>query len=315
MRVIQSSTRVGVALNSSYLVFFAVLRRVLASLGVVTSFQSSIASVLGPLRTIKKIFDERKIYTEKIEGIYLDKFEKEIEIRNLSFQYSDRAVLDAVSFKIEKGQMVAIVGKTGSGKSTVAQLLMRFYDPPRDAVFIDDKDVLDLQIGSWRKKIAYISQDNYFFDASIEINLKYGCEFEPSKQEMLLALEKAQLKEFLGKLPKGLATEIGERGIQLSGGEKQRLSLARAILRKPEILILDEATSAMDSHTEQLIQDAILEVVKGKTSIVIAHRLSTIKNADKIILLENGRLLEQGSFDQLMILGRKFKSYWMTQHD
>ncbi|HRK61082.1 MAG TPA: ABC transporter ATP-binding protein [Candidatus Omnitrophota bacterium] len=298
---------------AGYLVFFVIARRAMNSIGQLTVFQANLASIAGPLRQIMKIFEERKINEEISGGEIFVRFDDRVIIRNLTFFYHERDVLRDVSFEVKKNEMIAIVGKTGSGKSTLAQLFMRFYEPPRGTIFIDGKDIFDLQIASWRKKIAFITQDNYLFDASFEVNVKYGCEPEPLKAEILDALEKAQLSGLLSKLPQGLATEIGERGIQLSGGERQRLSLARAILRKPEILILDEATSALDSQTEQLVQRAILETVKGKTSIVIAHRLSTIKNADKIILLEEGRIVEQGSFDELIALNGRFKSYWMLQ--
>jgi subfamily B ATP-binding cassette protein MsbA len=300
---------------SAYLVFFALVRRAMTSLGTITSFQGNVASVIGPLREIVRVFEEREKWLEKKSGGKIASFQSEINFQNLSFEYTDRKILNGVSFSVKKGQMVAIVGRTGSGKSTIAQLLMRFYDPPKGSVLIDGQDILSLDLQSWRKKIAFISQENYFFDASIGDNLKYGCEVDPNADEMISALEKAQLGELLKKLPSGIVTEIGERGIQLSGGEKQRLSLARTILRDPEILILDEATSALDSQTEKLVQSAIDQVVRGRTSIVIAHRLSTIKNADKIILLDGGKVVEQGSFNELIVLGNRFKSFWDVQQN
>jgi len=241
------------------------------------------------------------------------KFQNKIEFRNLTFRYHDRDVLKNLNFEIKKGQMVAIVGATGSGKSTIAQLLMRFYDPAPTMLFVDGQDILNYRTSDLRKKIAYISQENYFFDATIEINLKYGCLENVSQEEIETALEKAQLKDLIQKLPNGTHAEIGERGIQLSGGEKQRLSLARAILRNPEILILDEATSAMDSQTEQLIQVSISEAAKGRTSVVIAHRLATIQKADLILVLENGSLVESGIFSELINSNGHFKKYWSSQ--
>jgi len=298
---------------ASYLIFFVVVRRAMQSIGNITAFQGNVASIMGPLRQVMKVFEERKIHAEQLGGIPITGFKDKIEFRNLSFRYQDRDVLSCISFQIKKGQMIALVGKTGSGKSTLTQLLLRFYDPPEGTVSVDGQDILSLDVKSWRRKIAFVSQENYFFDASIEVNLRYGCEKDPSHEEMIEALEGAQLGDLLKKLPEGIKTEIGERGIQLSGGEKQRLALARAILRDSEILILDEATSAMDSHTEQLVQVAVLEAIKGKTTIVIAHRLSTIKQADKIILLDDGKILEQGSFDALVALNKKFKQYWEAQ--
>ncbi len=298
---------------SDYLVFFVVIRRAMANLGSITALQGSVAAVMGPLKQVMKVFEEREAHKEKSGVLPLLKFQKDIEFRHLTFRYTDRDVLSDLNFKIVKGQMVAVVGTTGSGKSTIAQLLLRFYDPAPGMIFLDGQDILHYQISALRKKIAYISQDNYFFDASIEVNLKYGCLIEPSKQEVLSALEKAQLKDFLIRLPQGLSAEIGERGIQLSGGEKQRLSLARAILRNPEILIMDEATSAMDAQTEKFVQNAIAEVAKERTTIVIAHRLATIQKADLILVLDHGRLVDQGSFSELMSRRGHFKESWDLQ--
>lgn len=300
---------------AGYLVFFVVARRAMGCIGQITAFQSGFASIEGPLRQVMKVFEERGANSEAAEGTALDSFHDQIEVKRLTFRYRDRDVLSNVSFKVKKNQMVALVGQTGSGKSTLAQLFMRFYEPPRGTIFIDGNDILDLQISSWRKKIAFITQDNYLFDASLEVNLKYGCEPEPTAAEILSALDKAQLSELLSRLPQGLATEVGERGVQLSGGEKQRLAIARVILRNPEILILDEATSALDSQTEKLVQEAIDQAAHGRTTIVIAHRLATIQKADCILVLDHGALVESGSFSDLMVPGSHFKNFWDFQMD
>ncbi len=299
---------------SSYLVFFVILRRAMSSMGSITAIQGSIASVMGPLKEVMTVVETRNQHQEKTGVLPLLSFKNKIEFKNLTFSYLDREVLQKISFEIQKGQMVAIIGRTGSGKSTLAQLLMRFYDSPRGAILIDGQDIGDFQTSALRRKIAYISQESYFFDTSIEINLKYGCLHELSEAEVDSALEKAQLKDLIAKLPHGIKTKIGERGVQLSGGEKQRLSLARAILKNPEILILDEATSAMDSQTEKLVQASIAEAAKGRTSIVIAHRLTTIQKADVILVLEHGRLVERGSFAELMKANSSyFKVFWNSQ--
>ncbi len=299
---------------SSYLVFFILIRRAMASIGAFTNLRGSVASVMGPMRQVMSVFERKDEQAEKPGILPFLKFQDKIEFRNLTFRYHDRDVLANLHFEIKRGQMVAIVGSTGSGKSTIAQILMRFYNASPGMVFVDSQDILHYQISALRRKITYISQENYFFDASIEINLKYGCVSDPSAEEVQSAIERAQLKDLIQKLPDGIATEIGERGIQLSGGEKQRLSLARAILRNPEILILDEATSAMDSQTEKLVQGAIVEAAKGRTLIVIAHRLTTIQKADLILVLEHGRLVERGSFSKLMNLSdSRFKTFWDSQ--
>ncbi len=298
---------------SSFLVFFVVFRRAATSLSILTSFQASISSIVGILDQIACLLRDHQIYSEKKSGKQLSQLKQGIKIKNLTFRYADREVLKDVSFDVDKGKMVALVGRTGSGKSTLVQLMMRFYDPPINAIYVDGEDLSDLDVFSWRRQIAYISQDNYFFDAPLEVNLNYGSGQKHSEKDILAVLEKAQLGDLIRKLPHGIKTEIGERGVRLSGGEKQRLAIARAMLKNPEILILDEATSALDSQTEKLVQGAIDEVVKGRTTIVIAHRLTTVQNADFIVVLDGGRQVESGSFASLMENNGHFKKYWITQ--
>jgi len=298
---------------SSFLVFFVLLRRAAANIGVFNSLQGGVAMIRGPFNEVMHIFEDAKTYYEKDGGIPFGGLKSEIVFKDVLFCHGESNVLNGLSFKIEKGKMTALVGKTGAGKSTIANLMMRFYSPPAGTLFIDGIDINDFQIKSLRKKTTYIPQENYFFDASLRINLVFGLDRDVNDDELLRAIEDAQLMDFYKKIPNGLETEIGERGIRLSGGEKQRLSIARAMLWDPDILILDEATSAMDSQTEMLIQRAIEKLTKGKTSIVIAHRLSTIRRADQILVIENGRVSEQGSFAEL--LGRKgdFFDMWQKQ--
>jgi ABC-type multidrug transport system fused ATPase/permease subunit len=209
--------------------------------------------------------------------------------------------------------MTAIVGQTGSGKTTLINLLMRFYDIPKNSIKIDDDDIKDLTIKSLRRYIAIVSQETQLFNESLRTNLVYGLDNEISDEEAISALKKARLYDYVSKLPEGIDTFIGDKGVKLSGGEKQRLAIARALLKGSEILILDEATSSLDTKTERLIQEAINEAIKDKTSIVIAHRLSTIKHADKIVVLENGNVAEQGTLKELLKMKGLFYQYWEEQ--
>ena len=214
---------------------------------------------------------------------------------------------------MEKGKTVAIVGPTGAGKTTIINLLMRFYDCPSSAIFIDGEDIRSFTLQSLRAHIALVSQEVFLFNDTIKNNMIYGLDREVGNDELIEVAKKARLYDFIARMPQGFDTEVGDRGIKLSGGEKQRLSLARALLKGSEILILDEATSSLDSKTEQLIQQAINEAIKNRTSIVIAHRLSTIKNADKIIVLDNGSVTETGTLDELLERKGQFYELWEAQ--
>jgi len=247
--------------------------------------------------------------TKEFKGL-----KEKIEIKNLTFSYvTGLPILNNASFSIEKGKMTAIVGPTGSGKTTIISLLIRFYEIPKSTIVIDGIDIKDFTLESLRKHMALVSQETLLFNDSLRKNIIYGLKRNVSEKELIEATKKARLYEFIKKLPEGFETTIGDRGVKLSGGEKQRLSIARALLKKVEILMLDEATSSLDSITEKMIQESIDEAVKGRTSIVIAHRLSTIKNADKIVFIENGEVIEQGKIKELLDKKGKFYEHWMQQ--
>lgn len=233
---------------------------------------------------------------------------KMISYDRVSFSYpsNDREVLQDVSFEIRKGQKVAFVGHTGSGKTTLTQLLTRFYEPISGGIKIDGTDIREFTLESYRSKLAAVFQDTTLFNDTIRHNLEYvrdGVTFEQIRE----ACRKANILEFIEGLEKGFDTEVGERGLKLSGGEKQRLAIARAIIADPEILILDEATSALDAKTERLVQEAFDSLMEGRTSIIIAHRLSTIRHADRIFLFEKGELIGQGSHDELYAASRVYR--------
>lgn len=223
-----------------------------------------------------------------------------VHFRKVSFGYNDHTtILKNIDLDIPCGQTIALVGSSGAGKSTVAALLPRFYDVTRGTIYIDGEDIRNYDVASLRRQFGIVSQDTYIFNASIRDNIAYGLE-TVSDDAILKAASLANADEFIQQLPRGYDTLIGDRGVQLSGGQRQRLSIARAILRDPEILILDEATSALDSHSERLVQEAIERLRQNRTVIVIAHRLSTIRNADWIIVMQNGEIVEAGTHDQLL---------------
>ena len=236
-----------------------------------------------------------------------------IRFENVGFGYkSDRIILKNVNFEIPSGQKIAVVGKSGSGKSTLVRLLFRFYDVDSGRVLIDGQDVRDVTLDSLHAAIGVVPQDTVLFNDTIEYNILYGnphC--TPSEFEK--AVEQANLKEFIDSLPENLGTIVGERGLKLSGGEKQRVSIARTILKNPPILVLDEATSSLDSKSERFIQNALDIVAKNRTTLVIAHRLSTIADADRILVLDNGEIVEQGTHEELLKLNGLFAEMWWLQ--
>ncbi|MFA5900926.1 MAG: ABC transporter ATP-binding protein/permease [Hyphomicrobium sp.] len=238
----------------------------------------------------------------------------EMRFDHVTFAYDSdgRDVLKDVSFTVPAGKMVALVGPSGAGKSTISRILFRFYDIEHGRVTIDGQDIRGVTQKSLRNAIGVVPQDSVLFNDNIFYNIKYGRP-DATDEEVYAAARLAQIDDFIRSLPQGYKTKVGERGLKLSGGEKQRVAIARTILKGPPILILDEATSALDSHTEREIQDALDQVARNRTSLVIAHRLSTIVHADNILVLEKGRLVEQGTHAQLMAKGGLYSSLWNRQ--
>jgi ATP-binding cassette subfamily B protein len=223
-------------------------------------------------------------------------------------------VLNGISFRVDAGRTLAIVGPSGAGKSTLSRLLYRFYDVTGGAVTIDGQDLRDVTQTRVRAAIGIVPQDTVLFNDTIRYNIRYG-RWDASDAEVEEAARLAQIDGLIRMSPKGYETEVGERGLKLSGGEKQRVAIARTILKGPPILLLDEATSALDSHTEKEIQDALERVSKNRTSLVIAHRLSTIVNADEIIVLAQGRIVERGTHAQLLAADGLYASMWNRQRE
>ena len=243
----------------------------------------------------------------------LENVQGDIELKNVSFRYNDeREVLDNISLKVKKGEIFALVGPSGGGKTTICHLIPAFYKIQNGEILIDGKNINDITLESLRKNIGIVQQDVFLFNGTIRDNILYG-RLDASEEEVFEAAKRANIHDYVMTLEKGYDTEIGERGVRLSGGQKQRLSIARVFLKNPAILILDEATSALDNTTEILIQQALDELCKGRTTIVVAHRLSTIKRAKEIAVISEGKIIEQGTHDELMAIGGTYKNLYSLQ--
>ncbi len=239
---------------------------------------------------------------DRPDAVTFGEFRQQIEFRDVWFRYEDREIIRGVSFTVRKGETVALVGPSGGGKSTLSDLVPRFYDPERGEVLIDGRDVRDYTTASIRDHLGMVAQETVLFNDTIENNIRLGVP-DASRDDVIRAAKIANAHNFIMETESGYDTNIGDRGTKLSGGQRQRLSIARAVLKNPDILILDEATSALDTESEKLVQSALDTLLKGRTSIVIAHRLSTVQNADRIVVIDAGRIVEQGTHDSLMAAG------------
>ena len=265
---------------------------------------------------LRSLFSVLKIEPEikdKKNAIDMSFYKADIEFKNVSFSYDEkRVVLDKINFKIPSGSSIAIVGPTGAGKSTISRLLFRFYDVASGSILINGNDIRDITQVSLRKNIGVVPQDTVLFNDTIHYNLSYG-KINADEKEIWEVSRRAKLSELIKTLPDGMSTIVGERGLKLSGGEKQRVAIARTLLKNPPILILDEATSSLDTLTEKEIKVSLNNLAKKRTSIIIAHRLSTIVDADKILVFEKGKIIEQGTHIQLLKKKGLYADMWNTQ--
>ncbi|MBD3355268.1 ATP-binding cassette domain-containing protein [Candidatus Woesearchaeota archaeon] len=304
------STKGGLA---GFIPFFVILRRFQYKLESLIRMIPSFAQDKASLDKFLSVFEEKpwmkiKSGDKKFKGL-----KKGIEFKNLYFGYNKKNILKNINILIEKGKLIAFVGPSGSGKTTLVELIPRMFDYKRGKILVDNVDLKKYDVRSLRRKIGVVSQDVSILGRSIKENICYGLERNVSKKEMVKAAKDAGIYNFIKKLPMKFNTLLGEKGMNLSGGQKQRISIARTLLKNPDILILDEATSALDTSTEKKIQKSLENVFKGKTVIAIAHRLSTIRNADKVVVLEDGKVTEQGSFNGLLRKKGRFYHYWNIQ--
>ncbi len=266
------------------------------------NFYNNIVTNISAAERIFDILDTEPEIMDQ-EGVEeLPDIKGEVEFEHVSFSYndeSDKYVLDDVSFQIKPGETIALVGPTGAGKTTIVNLISRFYDSKKGRVLIDGYDIKEVSLYSLRRQMGIMTQDNFLFSGTIKDNIRYG-KLNATDEEIIAAAKAVNAHDFIMKLEKGYDTEISERGARLSIGQRQLLAFARTMVSEPRILILDEATSSIDTHTEILVQQGIEELLKGRTSFVIAHRLSTIKKADKIFVVDKGKICEAGNHEELM---------------
>tara|TARA_B100000686_G_scaffold1949_1_gene2182 strand:- start:701 stop:2065 length:1365 start_codon:yes stop_codon:yes gene_type:complete len=295
--------------------FFSFLAAMMLAYQPVRSLATLNMGIHSGLSAAKRVLP---IIDSKFIDIHEDKYlvysKGNINFKNVSFKYSSRKdiILDNINLNINSGEMTALVGHSGAGKSTIMNLIPRFYDLTDGEIFIDNQSIQNVSLNSLRKNISLVTQDTTLFDDTIKNNIKYS-NLNASDEEVINAAKLSYCDEFINKMPNGYDTMVGENGVRLSGGEKQRLSIARAILKNSNIILLDEATSSLDSETEEKIQKAISYLTKGKTTLVIAHRLSTVINSNKIYVIEKGKVAAEGKHEDLMNSSETYKNFYEIQ--
>jgi ABC-type multidrug transport system fused ATPase/permease subunit len=279
--------------------FLPNITRVLQPISTLTQFYNQLQAATAAAEKVFELLDEPVTITEQPQPITLGRVRGEVEFRDVAFSYGREPVLDDVSFHADPGEMIAMVGHTGAGKTTIASLLSRFYDPIEGAILLDGYDLRDLSFKTLRQSIGLVLQDNFLFSGTVADNIRYGRP-SASDEEVEAAARVANADEFIQHLPQGYATQVLERAANLSLGQRQLIAIARAVLANPRVLILDEATSNIDSQTELLVQTALHKLLAGRTSLVIAHRLSTIRAADEVLVLDAGHIVERGNHTELL---------------
>jgi subfamily B ATP-binding cassette protein MsbA len=283
---------------SAFITYIILFSQILTPAKSLSGAFSNIQRGLVAGERVLRVIDTEPSIRDQPNAKVLPDFTERIELRDVSFTYGDKPVLYDLNLTIKKGQTVALVGPSGGGKSTLADLLPRFYDPSAGQVLIDGHDVRDCTLHSVRAQMGIVTQESILFNDTIYNNIKFNT--EATEEEVIAAAKTANAHDFIMQSAEGYQTRIGDRGGRLSGGQRQRLSIARAILRNPPILILDEATSALDTESEKLVQEALTRLMASRTSLVIAHRLSTVRHADEIVVLQHGRIVERGTHDELL---------------
>ena len=299
---------------SEFIAFIAIFSQVLRPAKAMVIAGANIQRGRGAGERILEIIDKPVEIQDKPDAIELSEFKHEIEFRNVDFGYTNIRVLKDISFSIQKGKTVALVGVSGVGKSTIADLIPRFYDVTGGEILVDGKNVKDYKMESLRSQMSFVTQETFLFNDTIFNNIAISNP-DATEEEVIRAAKIANAHEFIMNTENGYQTPVGDRGIRLSGGQRQRLCIARAVFKNPAILILDEATSALDTESERIVQDALANVMVGRTTLVIAHRLSTIKAADEIIVLDDGQIIERGRHDELVEIDEGvYKKLTTLQH-
>ena len=298
-----------------FVAFYTYVGMMLSPINVLSGMSITFAQGMVGASRIIRLLNTIPEIREAPNPVQVDKLTGKIEFKNVMFSYDQEKghTIDNFNLSIAPGQKIALVGPSGSGKSTISNLLLRFYDITGGAIRVDNYDIRKLSLKSYRNNIGVVLQEPFLFSGSIRDNIAYAVSREVSDDEISAAARMANVEEFVLNLPDGYDTIIGENGASLSGGQKQRLAIARAVLKNPSILILDEATSALDTVSEYLVQDALDKLMKNKTTIIIAHRLSTVKNADSIVVLDRGRIVQQGRHDELMSQPGTYRELYHTQ--
>ncbi len=298
----------------SLLTFVAVLNRLSVRVSNVTGTWAQITSTVARLRIVDELFESEGLQYTRTGGYPFTGLKSKITFENVTLQYPGRETpaVNSVSFSIPKGSSVALVGPSGGGKSSLADLLLGLYEPTSGSIKIDGHDILTIDTASWRNRIGVVSQDTILFNATVRENIAFARP-DATFEQIQAAAEASQAANFIKDLPQGFDTLVGERGFMLSGGQRQRLAIARALIRQPDLLILDEATSALDTNSEIAVQQTIDNLSRSVTRLVVAHRLSTVRGVDKIIVVEQGRLAESGSHDELVALGGIYAKMWDSQ--
>jgi subfamily B ATP-binding cassette protein MsbA len=295
-----------------FIVYLGLAYNILTPAKAISKASYAVKNGLAAAERVFEILEVENTIVNKPNAVKKESFTEKISIENINFKYEAENVLKNFTLDVPKGKTVALVGQSGSGKSTIANLLTRFYDVQEGSVKIDGVDIKDMTLESLRDLMGLVTQDSILFNDSIKNNIRLGKQ-DATDEEIIDALKVANAYEFVAALPNGINTNIGDAGGKLSGGQKQRLSIARAVLKNPPIMILDEATSALDTESEKFVQVALENMMQNRTSIVIAHRLSTIQKADKIVVMHKGEIVEQGTHDELLALNGTYSKLVMMQ--